>query len=306
MFRIKAKFSAAAFCAALGNVFWGLSFLLIKVGLAYAPNPNVMLSHRFLLATLFMSLFLLTGKEKLSFKGKNWRPVVILMVMQVSYYIFETYGILYTNSVIAGLVLAVVPVATIITGALFLKEYPTWRQALFCIMPVAGVIIMTVSGQELGVIKPLGILFLLITMLISAFYKTANRKAALEFSAFQRTFMILACSGTFFTFVGLKSVGWDLSVYAAPLLHWDYSLSVFGLGLFCSITANLLVNYAAGKMSVFKLASFGSLSTLCSTVAGVVFMGEPMNLPLFLGAVLILVGIREVTRPNKSTAIGEK
>ena len=69
----------------------------------------------------------------------------------ISYYLFETYGILYTNSTISGLVLAMVPVVTIGTGALFLKEYPTTRQALFCSLPVAGVIIISVAGKSLEV-----------------------------------------------------------------------------------------------------------------------------------------------------------
>ena len=37
----------AIICAALGNIIWGFSFLLTKVGLAVAPDPSVMLSHRY-------------------------------------------------------------------------------------------------------------------------------------------------------------------------------------------------------------------------------------------------------------------
>ena len=288
----------AVLYAALGNIIWGFSFLFTKTGLAVAPNPNVMLAHRFILSTLFMGIPLLLGKEKISFKGKNWKPVVLLLLMQSCYFLFETYGILYTNATIAGLVLAVVPVVTIATGALFLREYPTRRQALFCILPVAGVIIMTVSGKELGVVTPLGIIFLLLTMLVSAAFKTANRKAAQEFSSFERTFLVLVNSAVVFSLVGMGSVEWNVAAFAAPLLQGKYLFSVLCLSLLCSIVANLLVNYASGHMSVFKLSSFGSLSTLCSMVAGVLFLREPVSISLLLGAVLILVGIRQVTKPK--------
>ena len=288
----------AVLYAALGNIIWGFSFLFTKTGLAVAPNPNVMLAHRFILSTLFMGIPLLLGKKKISFKGKNWKPVVLLLLMQSCYFLFETYGILYTNATIAGLVLAVVPVVTIGTGALFLREYPTRRQALFCILPVAGVIIMTVSGKELGVVTPLGIIFLLLTMLVSAAFKTANRKAAQEFSSFERTFLVLVNSAVVFSLVGMGSVDWNVAAFAAPLLQGKYLFSVLCLSLLCSIVANLLVNYASGHMSVFKLSSFGSLSTLCSMVAGVLFLREPVSISLLLGAVLILVGIRQVTKPK--------
>lgn len=295
---MKQKTAKAVLCAALGNILWGFSFLFIKIGLAAAPDPNVMLAHRFILSTLFLGIPLLLGKKKISFKGKNWKPVVLLLLLQSCYFLFETYGILYTNATIAGLVLAVVPVVTIVTGMLFLREYPTRRQALFCILPVAGVIIMTVSGKELGVVTPLGILFLLLTMLASALFKTVNRKAAQEFSSYERTFLVLANSAVVFSLVGMGSVEWNAAAFAAPLLQGKYLFSVLSLSLLCSIVANLLVNYATGHMSVFKVSSFGALSTLCSMVAGVVFLREPVNISLLLGAVLILVGIRQVTKPK--------
>ena len=293
---MKRDTTKAIICAALGNIFWGFSFLMIRLGLDVAPDPNVMLSHRFLLSTLFMAIMICTGKATVSFKGKNLRPVLLLMLMQICYYLFETYGLLHTNTTIAGLVLAVVPVVTIGTGALFLKEYPTRRQALFCIVPVAGVILMTISGKELGVASAFGILFLLLTMLASAIYKTANRKAAQQFSPFERTFMVLGVSAVFFTFLALRSVNWDLETYFAPLVVPKYLLSVLGLSLLCSIAANMLVNYASGILSVFQVSSFGSLSTLCSVVAGVVFLHEPMSIPMIVAAVMILVGIRQVTK----------
>lgn len=295
---MKNKNAKAVIFATLGNVIWGFSFLFTKLGLSAVPNSNIMLAHRFLLSTLFMIILTVTGKGKISFKGKNWKPILILLLAQVAYYLFETQAVLYTNSMIAGAVLAVVPVVTLGTGALFLREYPTRRQALFCIMPVVGVIIMTVSGKELGAVTPLGILFLLLTLLASAAYKTANRQAAEAFSPFERTFLVLTISAVAFSVSGMASVDWRIGDFVAPLLQWKYSLSVLFLSLLCSIVANMLVNYAMGYMSVFKVASFGSLSTLCSVFAGVVFLNEPMSATLLLGAVLILVGIRQVTKPK--------
>ena len=288
----------AVICAALGNIIWGFSFLFTKVGLNVAPDPNVMLAHRFTLATLFMLIPVILGKKKISFKGKKWGPVSLLLLFQITYYLFESYAVLYTNSTISGLVLAVVPVVTIATGVLFLKEYPTKMQILFCVMPVVGVILITISGKELGVITFVGVLFLALTMLSSAFYKTVNRKVANEFTPYERTFMVLAISAIVFNLSGLSAVKWDFSAYALPLAQPRYLLSILCLSLFCSILANLLVNYALGKMSLFKVSSFGALSTLCSALAGIVFLKEPFSASLIIGGVLILVGVRLITMPQ--------
>lgn len=87
------------------------------------------------------------------------------------YFYFESYGILYTNATFAGVVLAVAPVVAILLSVLFLKEYPTRRQAVFCLLPVAGVMLMTVSGSSMGIIRPLGVVFLMGACLTSGAYK---------------------------------------------------------------------------------------------------------------------------------------
>lgn len=300
---MKGSSAKAVFCAALGNIIWGFSFLFTRVGLD-ATTPNIMLAHRFTVATLVTLAMMPLGKQTLSFRGKNWRPVALLLLTQLTYYLFESYGVLYTNSTFAGMVLAVVPVVTIATGALFLKEYPTRRQALFCALPVAGIILMTVSGKELGVVTLPGIVFLLLTLLSSAVYKTANRKAAEEFSPFERTFLVLAISAVGFTLAGFGEAKWDAGQFFAPLAEPKYLVSILCLSLLCSVAANLLVNYASGNMPVFKVSSFGSLSTLCTMFAGVVFLKEPMNWTLLLGAAMILIGIQQVVRCNKEETEG--
>ena len=296
---MKNSSTKAIICASLCNILWGFSFLFTQFGLDASPDPNVMLSHRFLIATLFMVILMIFGKGKISFKGKNWVPIALMLVLQVVYRFLETYALLNSNTTISGLVLAAVPIVTIGTGALFLKEYPTRRQALFCFLPVAGVILMTISGNDLGVIKPLGIILLLLTMLTSALYKTVNRKAAQEYTPFERSFLMLANAGLVFTLMGMGSVDWNMETYFSPLQDTKYLISILILGLLCSVAAQLLNNYAVGRMSAFKMSSFGALSTLCSAFAGVVILKEPMSMMLMLGAILILVGIFQIARPDK-------
>lgn len=293
---MKNNIKRAIFCAALGNIIWGFSFLFTKVGLTVVSDPYIMLAHRFIISSVIMLFPMLMGKTKLSFKGKKWGSVLLLLATQLCYYLFEGYSILYTNSTIAGLVLAVVPVVTIGTGALFLKEYPTKRQTLFCIMPIVGVILITISSKELGVISPIGGLFLLLTLLSSAIYKTANRKASENFTPYERTFMVLSISAVVFTVIGLRAVKWDIAAFTAPLVHIKYLVAVLSLSLLCSIVANLLVNYAMDHMLTFKVSSFGSLSTLCAALAGIIFLKEPFNISLVLGGALILVGVHQITK----------
>ena len=68
------------------------------------------------------------------------------------------------------------------------------------------------------------------------------------------------------------------------------------LSVFCSIAANMLVNYGAGRISVTKMSAIGNINTVVSAFAGVVFLKEPFTWVMLLGSVLVLVGVRQVTK----------
>ncbi len=285
----------AVLAAVTGNALWGFSFLLIRLGQRYA-STEILLSVRFLFALILLNLWLLFSGRRVTFKGKRLTPLLLLAVTEPTYFFFESYGVQHTNSTIAGVVLAVVPVAAILFGIIFLKEYPAPRQALFCLLPIAGVILISVSGQSLGVVKPLGLLLLLCACFTSAAYKTANRKSSQEFSAFERTYVVLSACAVVFTVVALFRVGGDLGAFLTPLKQPGFVLPVLGLSVFCSVAANFLVNYAAARMPLMQISSIGSVSTLCSMFAGYLFLDEPLTALMLLGCLLILVGVHQVTK----------
>ncbi|MBQ3074649.1 MAG: DMT family transporter [Clostridia bacterium] len=292
------------FCAYLGHIIWGIANLFTKIALEYT-TPNVMLSMRFGLSAILMIFWMMARRRKFTLKGKKPGPALLLVAMQAAYYVFESYGIKYTNATVAGVVLAVVPVVAMLLAIFFLKEYPTRRQAFFCIFPTVGVIMMTLSASAIGAIRPIGIVLLILTCISSAVYKNANRKAALEFDSFDRSFLVLAASAVIFTAWAFLDGETTVQSYFAPLREWPYLVAILVLGLLCSLAANLLVNFAVSRMQVVKLSSFGAVSTLISMFSGVIFLREPMNFWMAMGAILILWGVYQVTRPATASKIEE-
>ena len=278
-----------------GYSIWGFGNLLIKIA-QQSATPNLVLSHGFLISALVMVILVLTRVIKISFKGKPLWPILSLAAVQYLYYLVESYAIKETNATISGASAAVAPVIAVVLAAIFLKEYPSKRQAFFCLLPIAGVILMTIAGKTLGVVSPLGVLFLALTILTSGVYKTINRKTAEHYTSFERTMAMLLVSAASFTIGGFAEVNWDMTAYLAPLQVPSYLGSVLTLALVCSIGCNLLANYAMGKLSVVKASSFGAILTLVSMVSGVIFLGEPVSWSVAVGAVLVLVGIYQVTK----------
>ena len=286
-----------ALLAALGgNAIWGFSFLFTRTALKVIAQPAVLLSMRFIIATLIMTGMLLLGKQKFSLKGKKLGPLLFLGIVEPLCFLLETYGILYTNATVAGVVMAVSPIVSILLAAVLLHEIPGRDQLLFCLVPVVGVIMITVAGSDLGIVTPIGILLLLGNCFTAGAYRTANRKSAEDFTAFERTYIVVLFSAVAFTAMALIQLRFDVGAYLAPLGDLSYVASLLVLSVFCSVVAYLLVNYGSGLMSVAKMATFGAISTVCSTFAGVVLLREPVSWMVLLGAALIVVGVWQVTR----------
>ncbi len=285
--------------AVAGNAFWGFSFLFTRVALQ-ETTPELMLALRFMISFALMNIPLLLGRQKLRLKGKKLLPLLGLAVAEPVVFFAESYGILHTNATFAGVMVAIAPIFAIALAALVLKEYPSRRQLLFCLLPVIGVIIMVLSGKSLGVVTPLGVLFLLINCVGIAFYRLFNRWGSQEFTPFERTYMVLFSCLVVFTTSALISVKGDVGAFVAPVTNPRVIFPVLALCLLCSIGANMLVNYAAGRMSVAKLSVFSSLITLCSTFGGIVILREPFSAMSLVGTALIVYGIWQVSRPESA------
>ena len=296
------KNTKALVAAVLGNMLWGFALMFTRIGQQYALPPQ-QLAHRFTLAFLLSTLMILFRTEKYQLKGKKLRPLLLLCLCELSCFFFESYGIFYSNSTTAGIFMAISPIAAMLLAALFLREYPTRWQAAWSILPIVGVIIISAVGNSLGVVRALGLFLLLMYCLSSGAYKTINRSASREFTPFERMYTLMGACAVTFSAITLFQLKGDMEAFFAPLLHWQYDVSILTLSIFASIVANMLINYASGDISVTEMATLGSLTTVCSTFAGIVFLHEPFNILILLGVVLILVGVWMVTtQKNKKSA----
>ena len=284
----------------VANTIYGVGYMFERmVLLAEGSTPLVLLSSRFLISAVILVLIALFSGLRFSLHGRPLRPLLILMIAEPVFYVFETYGIHYTNATVGGVASSAVPVFSILLAAIFLHEYPRWYQLLFCALPVAGVALMAISGNEIGVVSPIGVVMLALSCLTAAAYKTENRYAARTFSPLERALAITLFAALAFTVAALVSVRFDLKTYFRPWTQTQFVLPVLELGVMSSIVAMLLINYAAGKVSVMRMSVFGAIMTVVSAVSGVLFLGEPMPPMSIVGAALAVVGVWLVNLPPR-------
>lgn len=306
---MKNKTHTLALLAALvASTIFGFSFMFSRMALDVAA-PTVLLAFRFTVSFVTMTLLIgvnalvnkLRGKPIFAFslRGKPIGTLVLLGIAQPTlYFIFESYGILYTSSAVAGTIIAVVPVMCILVDVLILRERVRLRQALCALFCVGGVLLVDLGGEVK--VSLLGMLFLVLTVACDVAYYALSHKAGAHFRPLEVTYVMFTVGMVVFVPAALIQGAGDMAGTFLPALHSGaFWAAVAFLGVLSSMGAYSLLNYTNAHVSVSEASIFSNVTTVVSVLAGVILLNEPFGLWQILGVAIILVCVYLANRNGK-------
>lgn len=283
----------------IGNGIFGLSFLFSKLAMNVA-DPIVLIAVRFTVAFIVMNLLKILNVMPISLTGKNIKPVIMLGIYQpVIYFICESYGIKYSSSSFAGIIIALIPIVGLILGTIMLKERRTLAQILFSILSVSGVIVMTIS-DDAGNFQLKGLLFLLGAVVSGAMFNIQSRKISNDFTAFERTYVMFGVGTVTFILISLIKTRLNMDLWIEPLSDGEFWVSILYLSCISSVGAFLLLNKALDVLEVSKSLVFANVTTVISVVAGVVILKEHFGFIQVIGIIMTIVGVYGASRPQSN------
>lgn len=283
----------ATLAALISQVIFGFSFMFTKIALQYA-SPMMVIADRYLIAFLCISLVLVCSKTRFRFRKISPKLILMALFQPVCYFLFETYGIRITTSSFSAVVIAMIPVVSMIGGSVFLKEIPTRLQYLFTGISVLGVVMITWIGTAEGSVTPFGIVLLIGAVLASAAYNIISRKISSEFSSMERTFVMMLTGFLVFSALGFGEAMIQNQSWTQIWSHYHnpaYYLAVGYLGIVSSVIAFFLLNYANTHLPVSKTTAFSNLTTVVSVFAGVLFLQESFSKQAFFATAMIVAGV---------------
>lgn len=280
----------AALAGLLGNSIFGFGFLFAKVAMENI-TPFAMVAFRMTIAFLIMNILLLTGKVRISLKGK---PVKLLLLMglvhPLLYMICESYGLALTTSSFSGLMIGMAPVAGLLMGRLLLKEACTMRQIICAVLSVLGVM-LTSFGGGMGAFSLAGTLFLIGAVVLYALYNVISRGISEHFTAFERTYMMFALGSVSFILLALFECSGDVSGIMFALKQPGVWTGILYLALVSSVCGFMLVNYSLSYLSVAKATLFSNVTTVISVLAGIFILHDQFSALQLVGVVVILISV---------------
>ncbi len=288
----------ALIAAVVSHVFWGFSFMASRTALDHAPVFQLV-SHRFLLAFLAMNLLLLTRRFRLELKNKPWGMLLLLGLMEpVIYFIGETYGLLHSNTIFSGVMIAMIPIVATLAAGPILKERPTAGQLIFSFISVGGVIGIGLLSSDSGVLDIIGLIGLVVAVASAAGYSLISRSQSASFSPFERCYMMMALGAAVFTPLAFIQTKGSLGDYLAPFREPGYAAAVLYLVVFASVICFFLSGYSLTYLSVAEESVFSNLTTAVSVFAGAVLLHEPFSWVSLVMCLLILIGIWGVQKAS--------
>lgn len=286
--------------AVVSHIFWGFSFLGTKSALGVVNNDlYLLLSHRFLIAFAVMNLLLLFRVVRVDFRGKwkrIWLPLLMGLMEPVIYFIGEEYGVIHSTTIFSGVMIAVIPIVAIFAAIPTLHEKPTPWQIVFSFLSVGGVIGIGLLTRSSGSLDWIGVVGLIVAVLSAAAYGILDRGLSAEFTAFERTYLMIAMGAVCFTPIALARTRFSLGTFFAPLADVKFLLPVLFLSVCCSVVSYFLLSYMATYMTVTRSTVYANLTTAVSVIAGAVILKEPFTWLSAVFCAVILIGIYGVQK----------
>jgi len=279
----------------LKTIIYGTSILFTGTLLRTTSVMDV-LSIRFLISAFAFLLLAVTKIIRINFRGKTVKYLLATAIFEpLLYFLFETAGLQYTTTSLAGIICAMTPAMVVLFETLILKERTSLPQKLLLLLSIGGVILVSIftnrnaSGERSSLF---GIILLLIAYASGALFCVFSRKSSQDFSSIEITFfttMLGAISFNGINVVRHLSAG-TITTYFAPLLQPENLTGFLFLGILSSIIATMMNNYALSRVQASSVCALGGIGTITSVVIGIVVNKEILYWYHIVGAVMILIG----------------
>jgi len=281
----------------LGGVIYsslfGFSFMFVKIGLEGVGDAFHLLALRFLMAFLFIEALKRFGIIRVNFFDKNIVPVLFLSLLQpIIYFVFEAVGIAMTSSSQAGIMIAFLPIMTMLLAKFILNEHTTQKQMMFILLSLSGVMFVNVNSFSAGVSLN-GILALFIAVLSASLFSVYSRKYSTQFSPTEITYVMMVSGALVFNGIEVfrRLSSGTMSTYFAPLADANTLIAIAFLAIFASVLVFITLNYVLSKVEASKISVFSNFTTFIAICAGVLIMKEPFTLNHAIGSALIIIGV---------------
>jgi drug/metabolite transporter (DMT)-like permease len=281
--------------AMAGAVAFSGKAIIVKLAYRHGVDAVTLIMLRMLFALpFFVALAWWAGRGRPALTGRDWRVVTLLGFS--GYYLasfLDFWGLQYVSASLERLILYLGPTLVLLLGRVLFGRRVASGQLLALAISYAGVLL--VFGHELqlaGGHTALGAALVFASTLSYALYlvysgEEVRRLGALRLTGLATT---VACVLCIVQFVLLRS--WHSAFDVAAPVIWLSLLNATA----CTFAPVLMVMMAIERIGAAMASQAGMIGPVSTIALSVAILGEPFNLWIAAGTLLVLGGIALLTR----------
>jgi len=273
-------------------ILWGSSWAAVKIGIELFP-PLLSLAIRFTLAGMVLGSIVFIKHLSIPMEKKFW--TLVLIMSSTSFTV--PFVLIYWGQLRVGSGLASVLFAT----------YPFWVALVsHFLLPNEKITPVRIIGIVIGF---LGVIFIFnngfSNMSIGMFYCMAAIIAGSIIQAFGLVFLRRLGDTVHPVTLNFCSMSFSaIPLFAASLILEEYSHlffnarslgSIFYLSIFCTVITFVIYFWLVKYVEAVILSLSAFITPVIAVVIGIVFLGEKITNTVYLGSILVLLGVAFAT-----------
>jgi drug/metabolite transporter (DMT)-like permease len=278
-------------------LFWGMSFVWTTILLKYY-DPLTIILIRLILSVGFLFLLMYFWGKLEKVHKKDYKLVIFSAVFNpFLYFLGENFGLKFSTSTIAAVIIATIPVFSPVVGYAAFREKLSWVNIAGIFVSFAGILVMLMTnGFELSV-DPKGVLFLFGAVIAALGYSVTLKKLSVKYSpltivGYQNLVGIFFFLPFFFLFE------WKKFITVAPNL--EIVRSFLFLAILCSSLAYVFYAKSVKIFGISKSNIFTNLIPVFTAIFSFMILSEEFSVQKIIGMGIVIGGVyvSERTKSN--------
>jgi len=274
----------AYFYIVIVSIFWGLSFLSIKISLETIP-PMTLGLIRFVMAFFVLAAMkkVMSPNERLSIKDMPYAAGAGLIGVSL-YFFMENNGVLRISASESSIIIGAIPIMSMFAERIFLKTKLGLRQYIGAVISTLGVWVIVstnlqISGSITGYLFMFGaaLSWVLYSFLTKPLFKTHTH---IGITFYQTIFGVIG----FIPFALFEAPAWIMPT-SITWLHISY------LALFCSAIGYYMYVSALKDLGIGISSVFINLIPIITVAAEFVFFQKLLSPIQLLGGAAVVAGV---------------
>mgnify|MGYP001497111131 CR=1 FL=1 len=273
------------------SAIWGGAFPLNKEALREFA-PEIIVAGRLILGSAILFLIILIIKRKIKFDFSHVYYFLFMSIVGIVFpFILIAYGQKNIDSSLAGILMSIMPISTLILSHFFLNdEQITRRKFIGFLLALIGIIILLLPNTNNLTEQDSQILFSEILVIFGAIFYSA---AAVYGKKYKITDPLSASAGTILFSAII------MFIYLTLFFEIEHSYTkillsqpILLLGVFCTAFATILYFYILQTVGATFLSIMNYLIPVWSIIFGIIFFNEQVLWNYYIGLLIIIFGIQ--------------